>query len=71
MMIEGQTQMCMVFAILILRKTGEFETLPLALTSIMFIALIYASTLSVNMPIPFINVLTLFASYEIHCQMKQ
>jgi hypothetical protein len=55
----------MIFAILILKKTSEIETLPLALTSIMFITPIYASTLFVNMPIPFINVLTLFASVSI------
>jgi hypothetical protein len=65
MMIKGQTQMCMIFAILIPKKTSEIETLPLALTSIMLITRIYASTLSVNMPIPFINVLTLFVSMSI------
>ncbi len=64
-MIKGQTQMCMIFAILMPRKTNEIETLPLALTFIMIITPIYASTLFVNMPIPFINVLTLFASVSI------
>jgi hypothetical protein len=55
----------MIFAILIPRKTSEIETLPLALTFIIFIIPIYASTLSVNMQIPFINVLTLFALVSI------